>query len=133
MSAADATAVDPNGLKRLLGNSLITFFINGNSVFNNGPRSLARNPPDCTILDNWVFDSLILAVEFFAKALRRIAACLLVNNNLCGKLVSSSKLPIIFDDSLKITFVLFLIVDLNLLQCEIDSFTFKLFFWIILL
>ena len=34
-----------------------------------------------------------------------IATCPLVNNNLCGKLVSSSELPIIFDDSLKTTSV----------------------------
>ena len=42
----------------LLANGLITFFINGNPVFSNGPRSLPRNP-DCTILDIWVFDNLI--------------------------------------------------------------------------
>ena len=35
-------------------NGLIKFFINGSPVFNNGPRSLPRNPPDCIILDNWV-------------------------------------------------------------------------------
>ena len=45
-SAADAAAVKPNGIKTLLGNGLITFFINGNPVFNNGPRGLPRNPPD---------------------------------------------------------------------------------------
>ena len=42
----------------LLANGLITFFINDNPVFSNGPRSLLRNPPDCIILDNWVFDNL---------------------------------------------------------------------------
>ena len=45
-SAADAAAVNPNGIKTLLGYGLITFFTNGNPVFNNGPRSLPRNPPD---------------------------------------------------------------------------------------
>ena len=45
-------AVKPNGIKTLLANGLITFFINGSPVFNNGPRSLPRNPPDCIILDN---------------------------------------------------------------------------------
>ena len=43
----------------LLANGLITFFINGRPVFNNGPSSLSRNPPDCLILDIWVFDNLI--------------------------------------------------------------------------
>ena len=84
---------------------MIIFFNNGNSVFNNGPRSLPRNPPDCIILNNWVFDTLILAYELFVKALRRFATCLSVYNNLCGKLVSSAELHIIFDDSLKATSV----------------------------
>ena len=50
-SAADSAAVHPKGIKALLANGLITFFINGNPVFSNGPRSLPRNPPDCIILD----------------------------------------------------------------------------------
>ena len=58
-SAADAAAVNPNGIKTLLANGLIAFFINGNPVFSNGPRTLPRNPPDCVILDIWVFDRLI--------------------------------------------------------------------------
>ena len=45
-SAADAGAVNPNGIITLLVNGLITFFINGNPVFSNVPRSLPRNPPD---------------------------------------------------------------------------------------
>ena len=52
ISAADAAAVNSNGIKALLANYLITFSINGSSVFNNGPRSLPRNPHDCIILDN---------------------------------------------------------------------------------
>ena len=47
-SAVDAAAVNPNGIKTVSANGLITFFINGNPVFGNGPRSLPRNP-DCTI------------------------------------------------------------------------------------
>ena len=48
-SAADAAAVNPNGIKT---NSLITFSIKGNLAFSNGQRCLPRNPPDCIILDN---------------------------------------------------------------------------------
>ena len=51
VSAADAAAVNPNGIKTILANGLITFFINGNPVFRNGSKSLPRNPPDCMILD----------------------------------------------------------------------------------
>ena len=47
-SAADAPAVNPKEIKTLLGNGLITFFINGNPVFR---RSLSRILPDCIILD----------------------------------------------------------------------------------
>ena len=47
-----AAAVNPNGIKTLLTNGLITFFIKGNPVFSNGPGSLRRNPPECIILDN---------------------------------------------------------------------------------
>ena len=48
-----AVAVNQNGIKALLANGLITFSIKGNPVFSNLPiRSLPRNPPDCTILDN---------------------------------------------------------------------------------
>ena len=106
-SPADAAAVHTNGIKTLLANYLITFFINGNPVFSNGPRSLPRNPPNCIILDNWVFDNLISVDDLLAKALLRFETCLLVNNNLWGKLVSWFELPIIFDDNLKTTSVSF--------------------------
>ena len=62
-SDADAAAVIPKGIKTLLANGLITFFIKGNLVFSNGPSNLLRNPPDCIIYDNWVFDNLILVDE----------------------------------------------------------------------
>ena len=39
-SAADAAAVNPKGIKALLVNGLITFFIKSNRVFSNGPSNL---------------------------------------------------------------------------------------------
>ena len=45
-SAADADAVNPKGIKKLLAKDLITFFINGNPVFSDVPSNLPRNPPD---------------------------------------------------------------------------------------
>ena len=75
VSAADAAAVNPNGIKTLIADGLITLFINGSPVFNNGPRSIPINPPDSIILDNWVFDNLISVDELFAKVLRRLATC----------------------------------------------------------
>ena len=58
-SAVYAAAVNPKGIKTLLANGLITFFINGNPVSSNGPSNLLRNPPDFIIFDNWVFENLI--------------------------------------------------------------------------
>ena len=85
-SAVVAVVVNPNGIKTLLANDLMNFFINGNPVFSNGPRSLPRNPPNCIILDNSAIDSFISVDELFAKALRSFATCLLLNSHLCGKL-----------------------------------------------
>ena len=62
-STADAAAVNPKGMKKLLANGLIIFFISGNTVFSNGPSNLLRNFPHCIIFDNWVFDNLISADE----------------------------------------------------------------------
>ena len=69
-------------IKALLAIGSSTFFINEKSIFSNEPRSLPRNPPVCTILDNWVFDNLVSADKQFAKALRKFAASPLVNNNM---------------------------------------------------
>ena len=51
-SAANAAAFNPKGIKTLLANVLITFFINCNPVFSSGPSNLPRNPPVCMVLDN---------------------------------------------------------------------------------
>ena len=120
VSAADAAAVITNGTKTLLANGLINFLFNGNPFFNNRPKSLPKNPPDWIILDNRAFDSLISADELFAKTLRRFAVCLLVNNNSCGKLVSSLKLAMVFDNNLKTNSVFFF-------YCLLEFF--KLWIW----
>ena len=70
-AADDAAAVNPNGVKTLLGDGWIIFFIVGNPVFSNGRRSLWKNPPDCNILDDWVFEFLILTDELFTKDFQR--------------------------------------------------------------
>ena len=98
-SVADADVANPYGIKTLLANGLSTFPIKGNPVFCNGPQSIPRNPPDCPIIWNWVFDIFILADEPFAKALRSFETCVLVKNYSCGKLFSSLKSPRTFDES----------------------------------
>ena len=72
-SVADVAAVNPNGIKMLLANSLSKFHIKGNPVFSNGPTNLPKNPPDCLILRNWVFDQFILALKPFANVLRSLS------------------------------------------------------------
>ena len=46
-----------------LANSLSLFFIKGSPIFNNGPKILPENPPNCPILTSWVFDVFILAED----------------------------------------------------------------------
>ena len=48
-SVADAAAVNPNDIKTLLANVLITLPINGDRFYSNGPKS-PKNPRDCPIL-----------------------------------------------------------------------------------
>ena len=54
--------------------------------------------PDCTILDNLVFEKFTLADEPFEKALQNLKTCVSVNNSLFGKLVSSLESPVKFDE-----------------------------------
>ena len=54
-------------MKTLLADSLNTFPIKDNSVFNNGPKSLPKNSTTFAILCNWVFNNFILVEELFEK------------------------------------------------------------------
>ena len=132
VSVADATAVNPNGIKMLSANILSPFPIKGNPVFSNGPKSLPRNPPDCPSLCNWVFNNFILAEELFANALQSFQTYVLVNNNLCRKLYSSLEPPATFDENFKVASVPFFIPDFNLLSCELENFTYKVLHRVIL-
>ena len=68
-----------------------------------------------------MFGSFILVEELFAKALQSLKTCVVVNNNLCGKLFLSLVSPTRFDESFKVTSVAFFIPDLNLLSYELDN------------
>ena len=125
-SVADVAAVNPNGIKTLLANGLSTIPIKDNPVFSNDPKSLPRNPRNCSILCNWVFDNFTLANELFAKVLWSFETCVLVNNNSCGKLTTT------FDEIFKVTSVLFFIPDFNLLSYNLDNITFNVLYWVIL-
>ena len=76
-----------------------------------------RKFPNCTILNNWVFDNFILTDEQFAKDLQIFETCVLVYNNLSRKLVSLSEPPTTFDERFKVTWVPFFTPDFNLLSC----------------
>ena len=110
-SSPDGDAVNQNDIKTHLANGWSTFFINNKLAFNNGWRSLPRKSPVCINLHNWVFNNFILAArvvtELFARVLGRFSACLLVNNTVCGKLLSSLQLAIVIDDNLKVIRVSF--------------------------
>ena len=66
ITVADSVAVISNGIKM--------------------PKRLPKNYPDCPVLCNWIFDNFILAEELLPKSLRNLKTCVLVNNNLRGKL-----------------------------------------------
>ena len=51
-----------------------------------------------------------------------LETCLSVNNNSCGKLISSLESPIMLGDILIITSVSFFIADFNLFSREFDNF-----------
>ena len=59
--------------------------------------------------------------------LQKLVTCVLINNNLCGKLFSSLK-PATFHDCFKVISVPFFIADFNLLSCELDNPTFKMLY-----
>ena len=111
-SVADTGAVNPNGRKALLASGVNTFFIKSKTFLSIGLRSLLRKPPDSPILYNWVFDNFILDDELFAKTLQGLKTCVLFNNNLGEKLVSSLELAIIFDERFKVTSIPFFISEL---------------------
>ena len=100
-----------------------TFFINGNSTFINGPRSLPSDLPDCIILDSCIFDTIIFADESFVKALQRIQTSKF-NSKLFVTLVSL--VPIIYFDNFRVISVAFVIADFNLPSFKFKYFTFTL-------
>ena len=112
-SVADTLAGNPNCIKTLSANRLNRFFIKSNSVLSNGSKIVPKNPLDCPISCNWVFDDFKLADKQFAKASGSFETCALVNNNLCGKLFSSLESPITFDESFEVTSVPIFIPDFN--------------------
>ena len=61
-----------------------------------------KNPPDSTILDNWVFENAIFTDKYSQK-LYEALKLLSVNNNLSGKLVSSLESSVTLDERFKIT------------------------------
>ena len=58
----------------------------------------------------------MLIVELFAEALRSLKTCVLVNNNLYGKLISLLKSPITFDERFKVTLGLYIFPNFNILS-----------------
>ena len=89
-----------------MANALSKFFIKVKAAFSNGfilYNWLSSYTVDCPILYNWACNNFILADKLFAKALRNHETCVLVNNSLRGKLLSSLELPTTFGERFKIT------------------------------
>ena len=128
-SVADASAVNPNGIKTLSASGLSIFFIKGNLVSSNGSKSLPKDPPDYPILCNWVFDNFILADDLFAEALQSFETYVLVNNTIYVEYYSHHYNH---QQHFEVTSTPFFIPNFNLLSCELDNFTFKVLYWVIL-
>ena len=115
VSVADAAVVNPNGITERFK----YIFIKDKPLLSNGPRSFVRNPPDLfhfIKLSSWSsYISWWIICKGFAKP-RDLCISTLVSNNLCWKLVSSSELPITFDEIFKVTSVPFFIPDYNLVS-----------------
>ena len=60
VSVADATAVNPNGIKILLANGFSTFLLKAIQVLVTLLKSLLKIHYNCPILWNFVFDNFIL-------------------------------------------------------------------------
>ena len=75
-----ASVADAAGISQSIPRGLITDFSKGNPDFNNDPKNIKN--PLFYILVNCIFGNLISVDVRLAKALRRFATCLLVNNNL---------------------------------------------------
>ena len=113
---------------------LSTFFTSDkNKFFGKFITDSCKDPPNCTILDSWFFENYILTDKLFAKALQIFETCVSVNNNLCGKWVSSFESPTTFNERFKVTWRPFFISDFNLLSCDLDNFTFKISHFILIL
>ena len=73
-------------------------------------------------LCNWVFDHFFTLVdEPFEKALRSYKICVIVSNNLCGKLFSSLVSPATSNESFKVTLVPFFIPELNIIKLQMSQ------------
>ena len=93
--------------------------------------SSSRIPRDCIVLYSWTCDNFVLPDESFAKALGVLETWILVNSNLWGKLVSLLESSNTLDERCKATSVPFFIPDINLFSCELENFTFKVFYLVI--
>ena len=106
----------------------MTYLFNASFPTRNIAYGIATNnspgtPLDCIILHKRVFENFILADEPFVKALQIFEICVSVNNNFCGKLVSSLEFPNKYYGRFKSYFISFFIAYFNLLSWELGNFT----------
>ena len=78
------------------------------------------------------FENFRLADEPFGKSLKSFEFCVLINNNLCRKLVPSLEPPRTFDKRFEVISLPSFIPDFNLLICKLDKFTFQILYCVIL-
>ena len=86
----------------------LTIFVNSKATFDKilpkRGMSWITFSPNFTMLDSWVFAIFIWTDELLAKAIQSLETYVLVDNNLCGKLVRFTNQ---FNERVKVTSVKF--------------------------
>ena len=86
-------AVNSNGIKTLLANSLTTFFIKENPVFNNGLKIYLQIPPDSTILTA----EFLIILYYLLNYLQKFYKSLKLIISLLDKVVTCDRLKLTND------------------------------------
>ena len=125
------------GISTLLTNDVSIFFINVKTNFHKSSKnSIKKSNWLCyfRVLSFWQFDisqkKKKKKKKVPRKAWKKREICLLVDSNLCWKLVLL--VPIILNDKLSGTSFALFVDDFSFLSCKFDSFKLILLYWIIL-
>ena len=88
-------------------------------------KGKGKNPPKCNILDYWVFDYSILVREPLKKPYKASKPVFQLTIIYVELWIIYGKLPISFEESFKVTSLLFFVPDFSLLSWELYNLHLK--------